>query len=156
MKKAFTIIELLVVVLIIGILAAIALPQYRIAVEKSRATEAIIHLRHLADAEELYYLANGGYTDSWDNLSENDPTNSNFIFTLERSIYNVKITTPTSDYYLRYFMKNQPERKEYAGRFLCVTTDNKKLGTQVCKSLSGDPTGFKYQFQSGYKGYFLN
>ena len=49
--------------LIIGILAAIALPQYTKAVEKSRAAEAMQVLGDLATAESLYYMANGNYTD---------------------------------------------------------------------------------------------
>ena len=58
----FTLIELLVVVLIIGILSAIALPEYTKAVEKSRAAEAQTLLRNLLTAEKAYKLANLGYT----------------------------------------------------------------------------------------------
>ena len=55
----FTLIELLVVVLIIGILSAIALPQYQKAVEKSRAAEALTNLRAIVNAMQLSKMANG-------------------------------------------------------------------------------------------------
>ena len=62
-NKAFTLIELLVVVLIIGILAAVAVPQYQKAVEKARMTEAITIVRTIANANQVFYMANGRYAD---------------------------------------------------------------------------------------------
>ena len=74
MKKGFTLIELLVVVLIIGILSAVALPQYTKAVEKARLTEALIIGRHLKDAEELFFMENGRYTNSFEELGVDLPS----------------------------------------------------------------------------------
>ena len=68
MNKAFTLIELLVVVLIIGILAAVAVPQYQKAVEKSRATQALAVLKTIGQAQDAYYMANGEYAKSLDDL----------------------------------------------------------------------------------------
>jgi len=69
MNKGFTLIELLVVVLIIGILSAVALPQYTKAVEKSRAVQAITLVKAVKDAAEVYRMANGVYPS---NLSQID------------------------------------------------------------------------------------
>ena len=68
-KKAFTLSELLVVVLIIGILAAIALPQYQRAVDKSRYATMIQTARSIEAAQEAFYMENGSYATEWEQLT---------------------------------------------------------------------------------------
>lgn len=58
-KKGFTLLELLVVVLIIGVLAGIALPQYRKSVEKAKLAEALLSFKTIKESVERYVLANG-------------------------------------------------------------------------------------------------
>ena len=67
-RGGFTLIELLVVVLIIGILSAVALPQYRVAVERARVGKALPVLRSILDARERSFLANGTYSTDLEEL----------------------------------------------------------------------------------------
>ena len=67
-KKGFTLLELLVVVLIIGILAAIAMPQYKRAVMKARLSTGIPLTESLFQAEQAYYLAHNEYALNLDDL----------------------------------------------------------------------------------------
>jgi prepilin-type N-terminal cleavage/methylation domain-containing protein len=76
MKQGFTLIELLVVVLIIGILSAVALPQYTAAVEKSRSAEAVTAMNTIEKALQLRILQGGNMfkhlSDLHDMLTEGD------------------------------------------------------------------------------------
>ena len=61
-QKGFTLIELMIVVAIIGILAAIAIPQFASYRQRAHDAQAKSALKNLATAEEAYYADNQHYT----------------------------------------------------------------------------------------------
>lgn len=67
-NRGFTLIEMLVVVLIIGILASIAIPQYFKVVERARVAEALGTFSGVKSAQERNVAKTGQYTTSWDIL----------------------------------------------------------------------------------------
>lgn len=141
MQKAFTLIELLVVVLIIGILSAIALPKYQLAVDKARYAEMQVVSKSLAQAIEVYYMANNKYPDYWAELDigVEGCTESNIAkylltcknFTIDLNDENF-VAIPIQQYVVRltYGFSNGA-----VGHFRCTAGDDR--GRRICKSVCG-------------------
>ena len=60
-KKGFTLLELIIVVIVIGVLATIAIPQYTKAVERAKGGKATSNLNLIRQAEHLYRANNDKY-----------------------------------------------------------------------------------------------
>ena len=67
-RDGFTLIELLIVVVIIGILAAIAIPKFSSTREKAFVSAMSADLRNLASLQELYHNVNFSYSTDQDAL----------------------------------------------------------------------------------------
>lgn len=89
-KKGLSLIELMVVIAIIGTLAALAFPTFTNLLAKAKRTEAFVQLRSLCAAQKIFYLEHGMYMT---NLTGKDsigwkpegykqkPTEENFYYT---------------------------------------------------------------------------
>lgn len=158
--KAFTLIEILVVVLIIGILAAIALPQYQKAVLKADLHRGINLVESLYQAQQAYYLATGDFAGDIDMLDVSfakdasctkgtSGTSKSWYDCDFGRIYNNKDTTVQ--------FQNRPGKTEFAntkiayahylqdddyygfkaGDRSCFAKPNYKISQDVCKEMGG-------------------
>ena len=79
-RKGFTLIELLIVVVIIGILAAIAIPKFANTKEKAYLASMKSDLRNMATTEESYFADNQVYTaGSASNISGSTTSLNGFV-----------------------------------------------------------------------------
>ncbi len=111
MKKAFTLIELIVVIIIVGILAAVGISQYSKMVEKGRGAEARMILGQIRKLAYEYYLQNGTIT----GMANSDIN----VGTASNQIPGPNDSDCRSTYYFRYGISgyaSNPTFVAYAGR----------------------------------------
>lgn len=90
----FTLVEVMIVVAILAILAAIAIPQLSVHRSKSYNTAAISDLKNAAIAQESYYVDNRQYTNNINSL-----TSTPYNLSISRGVW-VDISSANNEAYL--------------------------------------------------------
>jgi len=67
--NGFTLLELLIAIVLVGVLASIALPSYLDSVRKGRRSDAVAHLQRVQQAQERHRANNMSYTNDLSSLS---------------------------------------------------------------------------------------
>jgi len=73
-RAGFTLVELAIVIVIIGVLASFGVPRFRDAVERSKAGESLNYLSAIRSAQERYASREGTYTSDLAELDVQFPT----------------------------------------------------------------------------------
>ena len=159
-KKGFTLLELLVVVLIIGILAGIALPQYKKIILKANLHKGISFVASLYQAQQLYYLNHSTFAKNLTGLDITLPDgctdtgiSSGYMYKCSFGRFYCDDTDSANIYflvpkqtisYVKYLKdtENEPANITFkAGQEYCFARPNNQIAQDVCQNMGGTYIG---------------
>ena len=137
LPKGFTLIELLIGVLIVGILVAIALPQYQAAVLRTQMTQAFVTGKAYLEAQNVYYLEHGTFANGLNqlNVQIKIPTGWTGVIGNNRALF---LSHTASEIYFNFFPAHTSYyEKNTAYCFVSYTSKRLSLAKQTCQNLTG-------------------
>jgi len=125
-QSGFTLMELMIVMLIIGILSAIAVPSYHSHVTKANRTDATVMLVSSAAQQEQFFLDNKTYSTDMTDLGygANPAPTENSIY-----LINVKAVSATCAIQTCYVLEAVPQGSQ--ANDTCGTLSLSSLGTKL-------------------------
>ncbi|WP_454764641.1 type IV pilin protein [Cupriavidus campinensis] len=128
--RGFTLIELMITVMVLGILSAIAIPQYQQYVAKARRTEAKAALARVQGAQERYFTVNNKYETSPAALGllACGATTTGSADTCNSSSYTITIAALAGNISTGYALSAAPVRADaLCGTFTVDSLNNKDV-----------------------------
>ncbi len=137
MKKGFTLIELIIVLLIAGILIAIAFPGYRLYMVKARRSDGQAALLNLASRMERYYSEQNTYQTA--TIGTGNATDVLSTSASPQGWYTISIPTKTAS---AYSLQATPTGTQGTGDTTCQSLTLNNIGAKgIATGPAGTPTG---------------
>lgn len=133
-NEGFTLVELMIVIVIIAILAAIAYPSYQGAIRDTRRGVAEADLVELSSHLERYYTTNNSYTGGEGLVTTGDPL---FLFNVSpqegaTAFYNLSVAIPSSTAFTLIATPIGPQASDYCGTLRLDSTDTVSAAIAGC------------------------
>ena len=153
-RKGFTLLELVIVVLVIALLAAVAVPQYKRAVAKSRYKSMFALAKAVYLGQENFYLAQGRYAQDLSNLDISIPSATDILMGLHSDDFSTYVLTKHKKLNNTLVIYNQ-HSAHYPNHVYCEAQANDSLAMWVCEEGLGGTRVEEGSLTPGYTAYVL-